>query len=42
MTKIDPGSIPKTLPLEEQGMFVLGYYHQRQYLFTKKEENKDE
>lgn len=42
MTRINPGSIPKLLPLEEQGMFVLGYYHQRQKLFTKKEDNKDE
>ena len=42
MGKLDPNSLPKILPLEEQGMFVLGYYHQTQKLFTKKEDNKDE
>jgi len=42
MGKIDPGNIPKILPLEEQGMFVLGYYHQTQKLYSKKEDNKDE
>lgn len=37
--------LPKTLDLEEQGRFILGYYHQRQDLFTAKkdkEERKDE
>lgn len=29
-------SFPAHLSLEEQGMFVLGYYHQRQALFQKK------
>ncbi len=33
---------PSTLPLEKQGMFVLGYYQQRQQLYTRKEENKEE
>jgi len=29
---------PSTFPMEEQGLFAVGYYHQRQALFTKKEE----
>lgn len=33
---------PNHLNLEEQGLFVLGYYHQRQALFTKKEKEEDE
>ncbi|PWI57575.1 type I-C CRISPR-associated protein Cas8c/Csd1 [Sulfoacidibacillus thermotolerans] len=31
-----PPQFPKRLSLEEQGMFALGYYHQRQDLYTKK------
>ncbi|MBF0294256.1 MAG: type I-C CRISPR-associated protein Cas8c/Csd1 [Magnetococcales bacterium] len=30
--------IPATLSLEEQGLFAIGYYHQRQDFFTAKEE----
>ena len=30
---------PKTLGLEDQGLFSIGFYHQRQALFTKKEEH---
>ena len=33
--------VPKHLTLEEQGVFQLGYYHQRQALFTKKEEKEN-
>lgn len=33
-----PTVFPKRLSLEEQGMFALGYYHQRQDLYTKKAE----
>lgn len=29
-------AFPKSLELEEQGMFILGYYHQRQYFYTPK------
>ncbi len=29
--------LPSHLPLEDQGMFALGYYHQRKSFFTKKE-----
>lgn len=31
-------SFPSTLSLEEQGVFILGYYHQYQKRFEKKEE----
>lgn len=35
---LDPiGSFPSTLGLEEQGRFVLGFYHQRQDFFTPKD-----
>lgn len=34
-----PAQFPKRLTLEEQGMFALGYYHQRQALYTKKSDN---
>ncbi|RQD77586.1 MAG: type I-C CRISPR-associated protein Cas8c/Csd1, partial [Candidatus Syntrophonatronum acetioxidans] len=33
-------SFPHYLKLEEQGLFVLGYYHQRQALYTKKEKEQ--
>ena len=29
---------PATLPIEDQGKFAIGYYHQRQDFFTKKED----
>lgn len=32
-------SFPRHLPLERQGLFYIGYYHQRQDFFTKKAEN---
>lgn len=38
MDKFD--DFPKTLPAEEQGLFMIGYYHQRKDFFTKK--NKGE
>lgn len=31
-------TLPKRLTLEEQGVFQLGYYHQKQALYTKKED----
>jgi CRISPR-associated protein Csd1 len=38
---IDPSEgFPAHLTLEEQGMFALGYYHQRKALFTKKESDQ--
>ena len=33
---------PSHLPLEKQGLFYIGYYHQRQDFFTKKTENDKE
>ena len=36
LSKID--DFPKSLTLEEQGHFILGYYHQVQKLYEKKEE----
>jgi len=33
-----PAALPRRLSLEEQGMFILGYYHQVQKRFEKKEE----
>ncbi len=38
MGKLPGAAVPKTLPLDEQGVFILGYYHQTQKRFTKKEE----
>lgn len=31
-------SYPARLTLQDQGIFQLGYYHQKQQLFTKKED----
>ncbi|KPQ28787.1 MAG: CRISPR-associated protein Cas8c/Csd1, subtype I-C/DVULG [Marinobacter excellens HL-55] len=33
----DIGEFPAQLNLEDQGLFAIGYYHQRQALYTKKE-----
>ena len=33
--KVD--EFPASLNLDEQGFFILGYYHQKQYIYTKKE-----
>lgn len=35
---ISSDGVPKTLSLEQQGQFILGYYHQQQKRFEKKEE----
>ena len=35
MTKL-PENFPKHLTLEEQGAFYLGYYHENQELYKKK------
>ena len=37
---IPPQGIPAILSLEDQGRFAIGYYHQRQDFFTKKETTK--
>jgi CRISPR-associated protein Csd1 len=36
-----PRPFPSTLTLEEQGLFAVGYYHQRQSLFTKREKKTE-
>jgi CRISPR-associated protein Csd1 len=33
-----PTPFPHALRLEDQGLFAIGYYHQRQALFTKRED----
>lgn len=33
--------LPRTFSLEEQGVFILGYYHQNQKRYAKKEENEN-
>jgi CRISPR-associated protein Csd1 len=38
----DIGQFPSHLNLENQGLFAIGYYHQRQALFTKNESTVDE
>ena len=43
LSDMDPGvGFPSTMSLEKQGMFVLGYYHQRQDFFHRKDEKKEE
>jgi CRISPR-associated protein Csd1 len=42
LVSMDDQPIPKHLNLDEQGIFVLGYYHQRQALYTKKENDQIE
>jgi CRISPR-associated protein Csd1 len=37
MDGLDP-ELPRSLPLEEQGRFAVGYYHQRQALYRKADE----
>ena len=33
---------PSTLPLDEQGKFIIGYYQQMQFFYKKKETNGEE
>ncbi len=35
------GSFPSTLPLDEQGRFIIGYYHQNNALYTKREDKEN-
>ena len=39
---VENNRIPARLTLEEQGVFVLGYYHQRRELWTAKPKNESE
>ena len=38
LAKLEAGGIPRHLTLEEQGVFILGYYHQQQNWYQKKED----
>lgn len=40
ITSLINGDFPQTLPLDEQGKFIIGYYHQNKALYTKKTDNK--
>jgi CRISPR-associated protein Csd1 len=37
--EIDSDGVPAHLSLDDQSRFAIGYYHQRQDLFTKKDKN---
>lgn len=41
ISKISADGFPAHLDLQDQGRFFVGYYHQRQDFFTKKEENNE-
>jgi len=38
LLNVDDNPYPKNLTYEEQGLFILGYYHQKNALYAKKEE----
>ena len=42
ISKIDANGFRPQLDLQDQGRFFIGYYHQRQDFFTKKEDNDNE
>jgi len=42
MSMLPAAPLPKNLNFEEQNLFVLGYYHQRQDFFKKSEDKKNE
>ena len=37
--KIEDDPMPSNLSLENQGIFVLGYYHQKNAFYVKKDKN---
>jgi CRISPR-associated protein Csd1 len=39
MTGVSSNGLPAHLSLDDQSRFAIGYYHQRQDLFTKKDKN---
>ncbi len=41
MSRLPATGFPKLMSLEEQGLFAVGYYHQRDYFFTPKDERPD-
>ena len=36
MDALPADSLPKTMGLEDQGLFAIGYYHQRESFFRKR------
>jgi len=42
LNMLEAKPFPARLTLEEQGVFVLGYYHQRAAFYTKKDDNGEE
>ena len=42
ISKLNADGFPAHLDLQDQGRFFVGYYHQRQDLFTKKENKETE
>lgn len=42
LDKVPADGLPKQLDLQDQGRFFVGYYHQRQNLFTKKNKTETE
>jgi CRISPR-associated protein Csd1 len=40
--QLPPAQLPRTLSLEDQGLFAIGYYHQRQSFFTPRKAVTDE
>lgn len=41
ISKLDVNGFPTHLNLQDQGRFFVGYYHQRQDLFTSKTDNQE-
>ncbi len=41
MDKLPSNGFPRTLSIDDQGRFAVGYYHQRQFFFTKNEKKKE-
>jgi len=39
--KISPDGVPAHLNIQDQGRFMVGYYHQRQEFYTKKSDSKE-
>ena len=42
MTLLPADKFPAVLPMDQQGLFAVGYYHQRQSFFTKKDKAAQE
>lgn len=41
MSQLPAEGFPRTLGLEDQGLFAVGYYHQREAFFTKRTDTSD-